>query len=266
MKLTAWMVVFAFSLGIWGCGDLSQDLETAPSTGNSGEVGETPVIGTGGIGSQCLAEGSFVPPQPVPLKLYQLDAEGNANQCPMGLPVVELAESLPSITLQADCKKRIIDVRGQDRQSSTSWEFMPNGAFDVSINGGFAKFKTDGAGTKNCQSPMVANLVGHVDCTEMDKPKIYLDTYWNLDQVVIAPPSGRPSSLPSSSPSSFPSLSPSPGSSISPTPAPSPSGFPAGGPTPLPQGSGIPVPNLQRKCKLPPNCYFFNEVRIDQCS
>jgi hypothetical protein len=265
MKLRAWMSVVIFWVGIGGCGDSSK----GPIPQQPGEVSRDnmevlPVKGFGQFGSQCPSEGSFVPPQAVPLELYQ---------CPLRLSSVELMENLPAIILQADCKKRILDIRGRDRATATSWEFMPNGTFDITINGGFAKFKDDGVGTKNCAVPMVANLVGHVDCADRDHAKIYLDTAWYLDQVITNPmPTSNPSSVPSGVPIVLSSSLPSaalPGRTVSPAPSHSPSVpvvLPSSSPHPQVVPTDIPLPNHMQKCKLPPSCYLFNEVRIDQCT
>jgi hypothetical protein len=280
MKFGPWVAIIGFGIVIYGCGKVNRPVETQPEPqqetpieNNRDDILVLPVRGSAAFGSQC-PDGSFVPPQPATIELYQ---------CPLKLQTVELAENLQPITLQADCKKRIMDVRGIDRTKTTSWEFMPNGAFDIVIDAGTAKLKDDGEGNQNCEVPLVANLMGHVDCTDMLKAKIYLDTVWWLDKSLpissplpsIGPsglPSSLPSGLPSGLPSTIPSITPSAFPIVSPSPSPSSTrrliNFEMYVNTPSPRPGISPLPSqTARKCQLPQTkCYFYKGLTIDQCS
>lgn len=255
MKLRNWVTVGACFLGIYGCGDISRNSENdSQRPGTSGDQ-VMPVDGSLLIGSRCQ-DGSIMAPQPVPLEVYR---------CPLNnLRRLPLAESLGPITLKADCKLRLLDIQKLDRSSLTTWEFMPNGSFDIIIDGGIVKLKNDGNSAETCGTPVMANLFGHVDCTDPLKPKIYLDSAWYLNetiQVAMPQPSANPSAMPSDMPSSIPAAF------ASGLPSGIPSVSPSGAPAVVIQPSNRPsFPAGLRRCDLPKGCYLFNEVRVDQCS
>ncbi len=225
------------------------------------------VVGSAAFGNQC-PYGSYVAPLPVPLELWE---------CPLHLPKVELLESLPSLILQADCKKKTLDVRSQDRSiAPVTWEVMPDGNFYVVFNAGVAQLKDDGEGHSNCSVPMVAYMWGRIECKDRDQASIRVETVWRLG-VTMEDTMGQPSPNPSASvaagsPGPHPSLSPvpTPGSSSNPGPS-----VPHTRPRPprldvihpaLPltpqdtRGSGS-----SSGCKVPASCYFHSTTRLDQC-
>ncbi len=222
-----------------------------------GEVppGLTLVYGSARFGSQCPF-GSYGSPQEVPIELWG---------CPLGLNSVELNESLQPLILQADCKKKTMDVRGVNRsQQSTTWEMMPDGTFYFSVDGGVARLKQDGAGNQNCQIPLAADMWGKVDCTDRDRAIVHVETIWWLGksphQVI-----GNPM------PTSTPRAEPSPGMSTPPFPMPSTQPEINPFPEPRPTPSRLPVHilaphSVDNPCKVPSGCYFHNITKINQCS
>lgn len=201
---------------------------------------EVPFKGSARFGSQC-PYGSYVSPQEVPLELWS---------CPLGLSEVELAQPLAPLVLQVDCKKRIIDVRGDPRsRQTTTWEVMPDGSFFFAFDAGMGQLKSDGSGNSNCSVPLLANMWGRLDCTDRDRVTINLETVWWLDKVMdtsgpFPGSSPSPGASPSSSPSTSspwpdptgPSTSPWPGPTVPTTnPWPSPTG-PSTDPWPSPTG------------------------------
>ena len=263
-----------------------------PSMPEKEEIQPIKVIGSAQFGNQCPF-GTYVPPQAVPLELWS---------CPLSVPEVELTEPLRPLILQADCKKKTLDVRNEYRSlDAETWEVMPDGTFFFSMNVGSAKLKDDGAGHKNCQIPVSVNMWGKLDCKDRDKVNIKLETVWWLGKVIPSSlPSGFPSSLPSSSPSSSPSVLPSFRPSATPLPLLTPTAIPAPTLTPTPVAifTPIPLPTPSRNasptpiraegrawtfphvrvspaesaipdssaCQLPPGCYFHALVTLDQCS
>ncbi len=229
MNVRTWLAILALLIGICGCGrgDLDSSLPISSNPPMEFSPGMTTVVGSAQFGSQC-PYGSFSAPHEVPLELWS---------CPIGLPSVELVEPLQPLVLQADCKKKTLDIRGITPHSgaANTWEVMPDGSFYLIIDAGMAKLKNDGSGTLNCATPLTGNLWGKIDCTDRDKAKIHVETVWWLGQPyqsVIAPfpyPSRTPYPGSSSTPTSTstpdstptPTLSPSP--SLSPIPSPSPS-------------------------------------------
>lgn len=302
MRMLRGLTLAALCLFIWGCGDQyhPSNLETAPplptnppdpdsQEPDATPSGRTDVIGSAQFGSQC-PYGSFSPPQPVPLELWN---------CPNGLSAVELQESLPPIILQADCKLKTLSVRSMNGGfKPTAWEAMPDGSFYVAIDAGKAKLKDDGAGSKNCSTPMVAHLWGKMDCTDRDKAIIHVETVWWLNKTTDDPvtSSPLPSLVPSpsesrrgpgsgssnSTPSPVPSVSPNPSGSpsISPTASPHPSVSRPPVPTPsraphhhhhhlnnlIDPPSSIDPASSNSACQLPTGCHFHNITQINQCS
>ena len=225
-------LAFAFQLG---CGQ-RDDQSALPQ-------GVIPVKGSAQFGSQC-PYGSFVAPRAAPLELWS---------CPIG-DEVELTEPLQPMILQADCKKKTLDIRSGTNANSvpTTWEIMPDGTFALSIDAGVARLRNDGAGHSNCSIRLAADLWGKLDCKDRDKVDIYVETVWWLGKTLSpgatpparppttgpgAPfpnPSPLPSALPSALPSGLPSGVPSPWPSVQPTPSPSPLPLPSGSPRPNP--------------------------------
>jgi len=265
-KFQGWIVTFIVLAlgGVVGCGDDNPTLPVNPPTSNSGS---TPppggpemmeVVGSAAFGNQC-PYGSYVPPSPVPLELWS---------CPLHLNQLELASPLPSLILQADCKKKTLDVRSEDHSvPATTWEVMPDGNFYFAINAGKAAIKNDGAGHMNCTSPMVASMWGRIDCKDRDQATIHVETVWWLGKTFEDTGVGSPVPTASSSPSPTPTPTPSA------TSAPTPSGRPAG-PTHVeaihdadePATGTADVADPSPACQVPIGCYFHNISVIDQCS
>lgn len=163
-------------LGIYACGKpVTSEEVNAETDQMPGEAAAVPpeglveIKGFAGFGSHC-PYGMFSPPSPVPLEMYD---------CPIPQPSLELSEDLQPIVFQIDCKKRTIDLRGMRRdQESTSWEFMPDGSFRLTVDAGYAKFKDDQSGNVNCAAPLKADLWGMIDCTDRDNAKIKVETVW----------------------------------------------------------------------------------------
>lgn len=320
MKTRTRMVdVFSFLVFIiflvWGCAQrivpVIPDPEPQPESTQvpPEELGAVilPVTGNAAFGSQC-PYGTFSQFQPGTLELYS---------CPIHLQQAELLEPLQPIVLQADCKKKLMDVRGPDRSfPSGTWEVHPDNTFFFRLEGGLAKLKNDGHGTGSCAVRLTAVLSGNMECQDRDKVGINLETVWFLGEPTASPspivgntnlppnsaphpepvpiehhigyppfsnsgiihppiwPSHRFSAADSSfdprSPSSpIPDASPDPISTASPAPD---DHFPFPGETPVVRPSVVPQPrpadslgNLP-PCQLPPGCYFYNKIRIDQCS
>ena len=281
------MVSFVVGLGVViGCGKPTSDTVVRPSTRsedpsvNQQEQAETKEVeGTATFGNQCPF-GTTIPPQPVPLTL---------QKCPMPLKKVQLAEPLQAYVLQADCRKKTLDVRNPNRAfEPVTWELMPDGNFVFTMSGGVARLKDDGLGDFNCTIPMTVEMWGQVDCSDRDKPVIRVESVWWLGKKFED--ANTPGSNPSPTPSGSPRPSPSP--SGSPTPSPSPTVTPRPTPTstlrpilPRPRPtSGVEAVNVEPRnillspfaetgssdnsptCKLPSGCYFHNILRFDQCS
>jgi hypothetical protein len=281
MKIQGWIGIGAlFSCILWACGGNSglESPQQSDPPSSPEEVEITPpnrieVRGSAQFGNQC-PYGSFVPPTPAPLEMWD---------CPIGLSSVELTEPLAPLVLQADCKKKTLDIRSQDPSiTPITWEVMPDGNFFFSMNAGYAKLKEDGAGHFNCASPVAADIWGKIDCKDRDKTTIRVETVWWLGKT-LKEVSGTPSPLPDASPS--------PSGSPSSTPSGQPSGQPSAGPssspwpvfTPHPRPRPEPTPNPRRsnrprrpvtgdltggapQCVLPTGCYLHNITQIDQCS
>jgi hypothetical protein len=280
--LSALLFIVALSVSWGGCNpvanppaappsnDQPSNDQQAPMQPNSDSGGETEVevVGSALFGSQCPF-GSFSHPQPVSVELLS---------CPIGLSSVELLEPLEPLILQADCKGKIMDVRGATLSyPATTWELRPDGTFDFTVTAGQAKLKDDGSGTGNCVVPLIAEMWGKIDCTDRDRVGIHLETAWRLDSKSIASGSASPSPSPSPSSNPRPSTRPSPFGfpltaipSIAwersqPSPLPS-DPWPAPSLSPVPSPFPAPTPSSLPKCKLPPDCYFHNITRINQCS
>lgn len=267
MKASHWLRVLGVAILAQGCG-------SGTSTQGTDEQASLPsnmkkVIGSAKFGNQC-PYGSVIPPQPVPLELYD---------CPLNVRQVELTKPLQSFILQVDCKKKTLDIRSDDRSVvPTSWEVMPDGNFYLSMNAGTAYLAEDGAGNKNCTTPLAADLWGKIDCQDRDKAKIRVQTVWWLDKTLQNPslsplpspsvsapggPLGSPPSrvVPSAGASVSPSFSPSPVPSLIPSPSASIT------PATRPHSNSLSESStLGTSCQIPKGCYFHTIVEIGQCS
>lgn len=285
--LTAGIVCLGLGLNISGCGSPNRPgIEVRPGE-SEGEF-EPPraeaqlpepmpeaspyhrvqLEGSASFGSHC-SFGLFAAPQPVPLELLG---------CPLIVQKLELAESLPPFIFQADCKKRTLDIRGREGEGyqATNWEFMPDGTFQVVIDGGTAQVRDDGAGNLNCFTPLVASLWGNVDCTDIDRAVVHVETVWWVGKEYERSeyPSPRASRAPSPSATSSPQPSPSshsppsPMTSATPLPAPTPTSItPTASPTPpLTSSPSLRLrPNAGAQCQIPSGCYFHNISHLDLC-
>lgn len=236
------MAVGLWALEITGCGPAGpSNHEKSPSADSV--PGMTRVAGNAIFGSQC-PYGTFPDPRPVPLTLWE---------CPIGMHTVELTESLQPLILQADCKKRTMDVRGTNRSHpSNAWEIMPDGTFFFSVDGGSARLKADSSGRQNCSVPLSADLWGKVECDNRDQAKIKVETIWRAIKYAPEP---------------LASNTPVAGTSGS---GPRPNGGwmarviedrAEGGPSPRPS----PAVQDLNQCNLPSTCYFHTITQVDQC-
>ena len=181
-----------------------------------------PVIGETAFGNQC-PYGSIADPRPVRLGLWD---------CPIDVKTLELIQPPTALIFSADCYKKTLAIRTLDRKMDTLWEVMPDGSFDLTLDGGTLLLKTDGAGHSPCLTHTIFELWGRLKCTDRDRLTIQVDTVWHLGKSLI------PVVIPSPSP--FPSVSPSP---------------PAARPV---------TPQIQ-ECKLPESCYLHAAVPLQQC-
>jgi len=215
-------VAAVMALGTAGCGRPDDaNLDASQRTNDY-----TPVDGLAAFGSQC-PYGDVGDVKPLRLQMWN---------CPIGTSTVHLNEDIEPLYLQADCKARILNVRTLDHKVDTSWYFLPNGEFDVIVDGVTAKLRSDGNGTDNCNAPLAVNLIGHVECgpdgPNQDKAKIkFQSVMWAGKRLA-----GQGNS-PVVAPSSTPGLPP-------------------------PPADRVKVPN---QCNLPASCYFFTQSELKQC-
>lgn len=206
-----------------------------------------PVNGQAFFGSQC-PYGSVPPP-------FAADLE--AWSCPIGVKPLQLAEPMQPLVLQADCTKKYISVRTQNRRVDSSWEVMPDGSFFITLEGVAVKLGRDGAGNSNCTVMASVDVSGKLNCGDRDKVKIDFETVWWLGQ---RPPTPQASASPGVTPLPSPLASSIP----SPTPQPMPSPRPGRSPHPLDlttfanSASGT-------TCKMPVGCYLYSSATINQC-
>lgn len=260
MKASHWLSVLGLAILVQGCG--SESTTARPEEQTSLPSNMKKVVGSARFGNQC-PYGSVIPPQPVAIELYD---------CPLNVPQVELTKPLQSFILQVDCKKKTLDIRSDDRSvTPTSWEVMPDGNFYLTMNAGRAYLAEDGAGNKNCSTPLMADLWGKIDCQDRDQAKIKVQTVWWLDKTLQNPslsplPSPSPSFSVSGSPgSSVPRVVPSTRVSMSPSSSPSPGGSFV--PATRPNSHPLSEPStLDSSCQIPKGCYFHTIVEIGQCS
>ncbi len=187
----------------------------------------TPVDGLAAYGSQC-PYGDVGDVKPLRLQMWS---------CPIGTNTVHLNEDIEPLYLQADCKSRILSVRNLNKKVDTSWYFLPNGDFDVIIDGVTAKLKSDGNGTDNCNAPLAINLMGHVECGPVgptqDRATIkFQSVMWAGKRL-----NGQGTN-PVVAPSSTPGLPP----------------------PPAPERVSV-----ANRCKLPDSCYLFTQSELKQC-
>jgi hypothetical protein len=240
------------------------DQESSP-----GKMSATVVKGAGLFGSQC-PYGSVRDAYPVKLKL---------QECPLGLAQLELAEPLHPIVISADCHEMTLTIRDMNGKLEGTWLVMPDGTFDITVDGGAVRMKSDGFGHDDCSIVSAARLKGRMYCKprgdrDIDKVNIVFDTYWNLGEKAPPPTNASPSPSPSPSPTAtpwpWPTPTPSPSSSW---PWPMPSWNPRPTPTPTSTGSWrfpirmeMSAPTAPAsECHLPKGCYLWANTKIKQC-
>lgn len=187
-----------------------------------------PVNGLVGFGSQC-PYGTFGEMRPFRTQLWN---------CPISVGTVEFTRDLTPLYVQADCRARILNVRTPDKKIDTSWYFLPNGEFDIILDGVSAQLKSDGSGSADCNAPLAMNIFGRVNCgsgADQDKATIsFQSVMWAGKKL-----NGQGSSpvvQPSSTPNSLP-------------------------PPPSTERTAVTNP-----CKMPSSCYFYTEVKdLKQC-
>ena len=172
LRLHAVALLISVCFALTHCG---KSLEDAAKTHE--DDGSIPVNGSAFIYSQC-PYGSLSSKVPVGIKLVD---------CPIPLKTAELTEPLQPLIVTADCTKKILTVRTEDRAVDTSWEIMPDGSFWFTVNGGMAKFKTDGTTPDACKTPLTLDIWGTLDCTDRDKLVIHTQAAWTLGKETQSP-------------------------------------------------------------------------------
>lgn len=157
--------VITVILAAYGCGRPSEDAILR----NDGGI---PVTGVGGFGLQCPF-GSINDPKAVKLQLWG---------CPLDLDTLTLTQPLKALYLSVDCKKKLMSIRMENRTMDSLWEVMPDGSFYMTVDGGVAHLASTGGNRGACSTPLTAVLMGKVDCTDLDKAKIRLETVWKMGQ------------------------------------------------------------------------------------
>jgi hypothetical protein len=136
------------------------------------DAGMKPVVGEARFGSQC-PYGFYSEPRVAEIGLWD---------CKIPLDSVELAEPMSPLLLSADCKKKILTIRTADRRVDTSWEVMPDGTFNITLDGLSARLRRDGPTGSQCVSYLTTEVFGRVDCKDRDKAAIQFDTMWWLNK------------------------------------------------------------------------------------
>jgi hypothetical protein len=118
------------------------------------------------VGSQCPL-GFVVPPRAVPLEIWN---------CPRQSSVLEVTRSLPPLELQADCKKKTLDVRSLEdpHLEPNTWEILPDGRFYLKWEPPFVQL-ADG-----CELEVPLELSGRVHCDKRDQAIIEVLFRWDL--------------------------------------------------------------------------------------
>jgi len=252
MKLSSWkasiQIYLLFSLILGGC-SLENSSAPPPSDSETQSASEPAVIeaaaldvhGSGAFGSQC-PHGFFSQPKPISLQFI--------TEVHPRIEAVELNENLPAFTFQIDCIKMTLDVRKEGNPTELStWEVMPDGNFYLTVNAGFAYLKRDFNQHINCQTPIVADMWGRIDCSDIDHPIMKIETLWwtgkNLNSLENTGPRPTPSPSISHSPAPFPQPSPSPSApSVLPPSHSDPHPQPSLSPWPLPDHTPQPGPTF----------------------
>lgn len=206
------------------CGRPS-DAGLDPNLRSSGDY--TPVDGLAAYGTQC-PYGTISSAKPLRVQLWN---------CPLGAGNVELTQPIAPLYFEADCKNRILSIRTEDKKVDASYYFLPNGEFDLVVDGVNTSLRSDGSGNTNCTAPLSINVFGRVACgteSSLDKATIsFQSVMWAGTR-----PKARGTSEPVPQASTTPGL-----------------------PTP-PRAEIIPVTN---PCKLPQSCYFYTQSELKQC-
>jgi hypothetical protein len=186
-----------------------------------------PVDGLAAYGSQC-PYGNVGDVKPLRLQMWN---------CPIGTNTIRLTEDIEPLYFQADCKTRILSVRTLDHKVDTSWYFLPDGEFDVVVDGVTAKLKSDGNGASNCNAPLAINLMGKVMCGPVGPTQ---------DQATIKFQSVMWAGKKLNGQGANPMVVASPTPGLAPAPVP----------------ERVPITN---QCNLPSSCYFFTQSELRQC-
>ncbi len=167
MKHTPWLILTVLFLISCGKKDDGSELNLASGS-------RTSVLGRASIGSQC-PHGSISQPQSVALGLYN---------CAIDQDPLVLSEPPKTLMLQADCKKKWLNVRSMDRGSEkvdVMWEILPTGDFDMTVPGASVGIKNLEGEDSSCTSFTELRIVGKVDCTDRDRASISIEpVIWYL--------------------------------------------------------------------------------------
>lgn len=99
--------------------------------------------------------------------------------CPVVLEQLELSSPPQPLLFQADCYKKTLSIRTQDRKFDSFWEVMPDGSFDLLLPGGSVGIQDDGAGGR-CVSYVLLEVWGKLKCNDRDRVSIEVDIIWWL--------------------------------------------------------------------------------------
>ena len=235
--------------------------EQTQDEGNVAELGYIPVNGTVLLGTQC-PYGSIPTPEPVLSALWDCESSG--------LSSLDLTQSPSPLLFQADCTKRMLTVRMQERGIDLTWQVLPDGRFVIPVDKLIPlSVQDDGTGMGPCVTETKLVISGTLNCAQQDRPSIQLDPVWYLNAPIDPLPQPSPSGSPSPAPT------PSPSVSVSPSPTPSPSASPAPTESPAPSPSLLVSAALNgalrldagvaRRCQFEATCLLHAPHRLQQC-
>jgi hypothetical protein len=145
------------------------------STSQQETQNDVPVQGVAGFGSQC-AFGSIKDPTPIPLQ---------SQNCNIHQKSIHLSQPLLPFILQADCAKMEITARTiSGTRIENRWNALPDGRFSFAMDAGNAMLADDGAGHSGCETPLVLEVNGLLNCKDRDHAEIQVDATWHMGQTM----------------------------------------------------------------------------------
>lgn len=160
-----------FSL-VSACGRPSQE---AVNVAN----GMIPVNSDMAFATKCPLTGILDAPEPAILGMWD---------CPLNVDSVELTRPPQPLILQADCKKKTLQVMTADMRTLVAeFNILINGHFDLFIdqkdfsNANEIIFETDHSGTGgSCAAYPQLNVWGDLKCNDRDKVEMNVKARWNF--------------------------------------------------------------------------------------